>query len=109
MSFAAAETRANASVIGRLANATAQVVGGGTLAIIFDSAYTAGLAGQIGGTLPQMLASDADVAANDVAADVQLTVRKTDAAGKILSEIDYVVREVQPDGTGLSVITMERA
>lgn len=108
MSFAAVESRANASVIGRLANATAQVVGGGTFAVVFDAAFSAGMGGQISGTLPQILANDSDLAANDVAFEVQLTVRKTDPAGAIVSEVDYVVRDVQPDGTGLSIVTMER-
>jgi hypothetical protein len=103
MSFADAEIRAAASVMGRLANATAQVGDGGAFSVIFDKAYLSALDGQITAIQPKFQALDTDLAANAIASGLVLRV-VVPAAGV---DADFTVRDLQPDGTGLTDVLLE--
>lgn len=99
MSFDALESRANAAAIRRLANASAQIEGGEAIPIIFDSAFVSPFGGPVSASQPQFQALDSDLQKIDVSAGVRLVVRET----------DYIVRDVQPDGSGMSTVMMEKA
>ena len=69
-----------------------------TLQVIFDNGYTAALgAGLMESSQPQALARSADVA--DLAHGCAFGV----------SGVDYFVAGLQPDGTGMTTVILERA
>jgi hypothetical protein len=96
MSFAALETRANAAVMRRLANARARRVGDATdFAVIFDRRFVE-VAGDVGATYPVATAQDSDLtgfASNETQVEI--------------GAVTYTVRDIQPDGTGMSVLVLE--
>ena len=98
MSFEAAENRANASAIERIANARA-LIGAGDFPAIFDDDYSLAAAGPMGESdsspMVQMLTSDVP----DEVVGMSITVRAN----------EYRVTENRPDGAGMSVLLMERA
>lgn len=96
MSFATLEARANAAVLRRLSNARG-TFGGADFPIIFDRAYVE-LADGIGATRPV-----ASVASDLLAACVPHTTQIT-IGGKA-----YLVRDMQPDGTGMTLLILEAA
>jgi hypothetical protein len=98
MSFADAEARVAASALARVSNATANVAGG-SFPVIFDRDFLAALGGQINASGPMCSALSADVTANDVAFGTLVTI----------NDVDYTVRDVQPDGTGMTVLILELA
>lgn len=100
MSFAALEQRANAAVMRRLSNARAKPVGEFTdFPVIFDIASLQTPAG-VSAAQPLATALDSDVASFRINADgAQLEIK----------EVTYTVQDLQPDGTGFTVIVLEVA
>lgn len=109
MSFADAEARASASVIGRLGNATATIglpadVAGQTFDGIFDAAYQyIDLASGISADAPVITAQDSDLPAAMIDAltagdEVTLDIRGC----------SYSVVEHKPDGTGITVLRLRK-
>lgn len=99
--FAAAEARANAAVLRRLANATFDI-GGQQHPCIFDNGHAVALGGPFDGmgvstTQPRLTCATASLPADPVGATV------------VVGAASYVVAEHQPDGTGMSVLTLRRA
>lgn len=72
-------------------------VGGASFPVIFDRAYQAALGGQISATNPQAVARDSDLQALDVVAGTELSI----------DDVDYRVRDLQPDGTGTTALILE--
>ncbi|MEY2686555.1 MAG: hypothetical protein RL375_753 [Pseudomonadota bacterium] len=72
-------------------------VGAASFPVIFDSAYQAPLGGMIESTGPVCQAKSADV--STVVQGTAITV----------NAVAYKVREVQPDGTGVTTLFLERA
>lgn len=70
-----------------------------TFPVIFDNASSQAGIGLLGmaGTQPVALARSADVV--DVAVGCAITI----------NAVDYTVAELQPDGTGITTLTLERA
>lgn len=99
--FAAAEARANAAVLRRLANATFDI-GGQQQPCIFDNGYALGAAGPFAGmgiatTQPRLTCATASLPADPVGAAV------------VVGAVSYVVAEHHPDGTGISLLLLEVA
>lgn len=67
--------------------------------VIFDNASSQAGIGLLGmaGTQPQALARSADVA--DLSVGGSITI----------NEVDYTISEQQPDGSGMTTLTLERA
>lgn len=99
MSFADAETRAAASVMGRMANATASFNGGAAASVIFDEAYAMAAAGSLGlaSTSPAITIFTSDLPASPEGTPV------------VVRGVSYTVAEHRPDGAGLSVLLLEKA
>ena len=95
--FAARETRLNTAVFAHLAN-TSATVNGVAVTGIFDNGYSAGNVGGMGiaSTQPTLTLSTASVPANPVG----LTV--------VAASVTYTIAEHQPDGTGVSMLYLER-
>lgn len=95
--FAALETRVNNAVFNRLSNVVG-VLGGVTVSGIFDQAYDVagvGLSGMSSGT-PAFTLPTSAVPASPVGVVL------------VVNAVNYVVAEHQPDGSGLSVLLLER-
>lgn len=96
--FAALEARLNAAVFARLSN-TQAVVNGVTVGGIFDSASTLGDVGLMGmaSTQPQLT--------------VPTSALSSDPVGQtaVIGGVSYLVAAHEPDGTGVSVLRLERA
>jgi hypothetical protein len=75
---------------------------GEAVTVIFDRAQIQALNGEITATGPVALAVSADVA-DWVPHETQLTIAAT--AGT--PEADYILRDTQPDGTGLTLLILE--
>lgn len=71
---------------------------GAPITVIFDQAYIASLGGAVSATGPVAKACGADVAA--------FVPNSTTMA---IGGVTYTVRDIQPDGTGLSDIVLEAA
>jgi hypothetical protein len=69
---------------------------GGDITVIFDRAHIEAMGGDISGTQPVALAVSADVSS------YQPNVSTLTIAGVL-----YRVRDMQPDGTGLSLLVLE--
>jgi hypothetical protein len=97
MSFADLEQRSNAAVMRRLSNARAAMIGGsGDFPVIFDRAHIE--AQGVSASAPVVTALDSDITAQGVVSNVsQLAVRGH----------TYTVRDIQPDGTGMSLLILE--
>lgn len=94
--FAAIEQSINAEVLANLANATA-AFGGTVVPVIFDNGYAQGLGGMVETSQPScQLAS---------------TVAATLVQGSALTinAVAYQVKEVHPDGTGITTLVLELA
>lgn len=100
MSFEDAENRANASALGRVANARA-LIGATDFPVIFDNGVAAAAQGMIDAAQPSIiaLASDLGVAAKGDA--VTVTYRSVATS--------YLLRNPVPDGTGLIQAGLELA
>jgi 2-methylaconitate cis-trans-isomerase PrpF len=97
MSFAALETRVNASVMKVMANASATVDGVAGVAGIFKIEYVESNGGNgMSGLLPTFKTLSSNVPATPV--------------GKSLvnAGLNYVIAEPKPDGTGLTLLILER-
>lgn len=94
--FAALETRLNAAVFARLANASA-TLDGVAVSAIFDNGYALGSVGPMGmaSTQPSLTLPTASVPANPVG----LTV--------VVGGVSYLVACHEPDGTGISRLLLE--
>lgn len=69
---------------------------GGAITVIFDRAHIEAMGGDISGTRPIALAVSADVSSY---ASRQTTLS--------IDGISYLVIDIQPDGTGLSLLVLE--
>lgn len=96
--FAALEARVNNAVFAHLANTQAQINGGAPVAAIFDNGFALGSVGiGMAGTQPTLRLRTADVAADPVGQAV------------VVGAVSYTVAAHEPDGTGVSVLMLERA
>ena len=72
-------------------------VGGSSFPVIFDKAYASALGNMVESTGPVCQAKTADV--STVVQGTSITI----------ASVAYKVREVQPDGTGVTILFLERA
>lgn len=95
--FAARETRLNTAVFAHLAN-TSATLGGVAVTGIFDNGYSAGNVGGMGiaSAQPTLTLPTASVPANPVGVTA------------VVASASYTVAEHQPDGSGVSVLYLER-
>lgn len=91
--FAAAVTRLNSAVVGKLC-ANVVSVSGVEIDALFDKAYLGALSGLVESTGPQCIAKTSDVAA--VVQGSTITIDGT----------AYTVTGVQADGTGISTLQL---
>lgn len=91
--FAAMESRINAVALAALANATA-TIGGVAFDVVFRNSYGEAL-GFIGGGSPQIACASTDV--SGVAKNTAVSVNGA----------SYLVAEIDPDGTGITVLKLE--
>ena len=77
--------------------ATSATVGATSIPVIFDNGYQSALGGIVESTGPQCVAQSADV--SSVVQGTSITIGGT----------GYTVRGVQPDGTGVTTLQLERA
>ena len=98
MSFAALEARVNAAVMGRLWNARALPVGGEQdFPVVFDADQAVS---SIGITAQGPVASCADDDAQSIVSNETLLE---------IRGVQYLVRDVKPDGAGLTTLVLEIA
>lgn len=97
--FAAAQARANDAVLARLSNAQADF-GSGAVNCLFDNAYVRADVGPLGmdSTGPAIT----DVATSDVPASPR-------GKSVTVDGVAYKIAGHEPDGTGLSVVLLEKA
>jgi hypothetical protein len=93
--FAALETRLNAAVVAHLANAEADFGGGVVVAGEFSNGYAAALG--VAGTNPGFLGQSTDLAA------------VTRGSTVTISGTTYTVVAIEPDGTGMTRLDLEKA
>lgn len=91
--FAAIQSRINAVALASFANATA-VIGGVAIDVIFRNSYGEAL-GFIGGGNPQIACASTDV--SSIARGAAVSV----------DGVSYLVAEIDPDGTGITVLKLE--
>ena len=77
--------------------AVTATVGATSFPVIFDNGYQGALSGMVESTGPVCRAKSADV--STVVQGTSITI----------SAVAYKVREVQPDGTGVTVLFLERS
>lgn len=96
--FAALETRLNAAVFARLANASATLAGV-AVAAIFDNGYALGSVGALGmaSSAPTLTLATASVPADPV------------GLAAVVGGVSYLVAAHEPDGTGVSRLLLESA
>lgn len=101
--FAALEQRANTAVMASLSNATASIGGAAAIGCIFDNDYVLAEVGTSGmaATAPAITVPTSAVPATPIGVSVALT-----SAGGTST---WRIAEHHPDGTGLSVLLLERA
>lgn len=98
MSFADLEQRVNAAAMRRLSNARAQRVGDSEdFPVIFDRAFVEVALGA-GAYRPTASAQDSDIAGF-----------ASDETQLVINGSTYVVRDLQPDGTGWTLMILEAA
>lgn len=96
MSFAALEARVNASVFKHMANAQA-TVDGNPVDVIFDGAYVTSDVGMgMANARPAITLATSDVPATPNGKPV------------IVNGVTYAIAAHEPDGTGVSVLLLER-
>jgi hypothetical protein len=98
MTFADAEVRAAASVMGRLANASADF-GAGGVSVIFDNGAAAVMQGMADAAVPLIRLLDADLAGRTKGAAVTVTYNAV--------ATNYLLRNPMADGAGLSEVALE--
>lgn len=91
--FAAIEARINTAALAQLSNATA-TIGAVSFDVIFRNSYGEAL-GFIGGGSPQIACASARV--SGVAKNTAVSV----------DGVAYLVAEIDPDGTGITVLKLE--
>lgn len=96
MTFAALEARVNATALAKLANAVA-TLDGVSISGIFDNGTQSGLSNMMLGTNPTFTCASASASSS--------------SRGKtlVVDTVSYTVREVKRDGTGMSVLELEKA
>jgi hypothetical protein len=82
--------------------------GGAAFAVIFDREHIGALGGEISANQPVALARAAD-ASSLTANSSTLAIAGSDHHPVVVGTVTYNVRDVQPDGTGLSLIVLEKA
>jgi hypothetical protein len=98
MSFADLESRVNAACMRLLFNAEATpLVGGAPFSVIFDAAFVSPL-DPLASVAPAARVLDSDLAASDIAQGAVVSIR----------DVDYEVRELEPDGVGMTVLRLRR-
>lgn len=99
------EQRVNRAVMGRLVNATV-IIGSAEVAVISDSPYATASVGDFGmaASAPAITVAAADAAS--VKPGDLIKIAQPGAPG---TYVDWRVAELQPDGTGLIVLILERA
>jgi hypothetical protein len=98
VSFADLETRTNAAVMRRLSNARALRVGASEdFPVIFDRATLES---------PMGVTATAPVA---TALDTDLTGFASNSTQVVIGSTTFTVRDIQPDGTGMSLLVLEAA
>jgi hypothetical protein len=85
--------------MGRLTNAQGLLANSESIDLIFDRPFTAGANGLIDGSIPTCQAFDADVAANSITRGAPISI----------DGVPLKVRDMHPDGTGLTVLMLEEA
>lgn len=100
MSFAAAMSRANASVFRHLANARA-TFDGRSFDVLFRTPYSAGINGMMESSSPQAQALTSDLPG--------IVQGDTLHIGTALQGTTWRVGNVLPDGTGLTTLVLEAA
>lgn len=105
MSFADAETRAAASVMGRLANASAKFASGAgagvDIPVIFDNGAQSVLNGLADAAQPTLQLLDSDLGARTLGDRVDVTYK-----GAVTS---HALRNPLPDGAGMTIVALELA
>lgn len=98
MNFAALEARVNSATLRALSNVTASIGGADPVTAIFDEAYAVAEVGVgVASTAPALTLATASVPA------------EPDGAPVLVRGTAYTVVAHQPDGTGMSVLLLERA
>lgn len=91
--------------------AVSAIVGDQTMPVIFDRAHIEAMGGTISGTGPIALARSADVAALQLAEGGTLRVPSAGQASwgsqNFFGGGPFTVRDLQPDGTGLTLLILE--
>lgn len=102
--FAAAEARVNQAVFKRLANATAVLNGGEAVAVIFDNAYARGDVGGLGmdSTQPAISLLTPAVPSSPRGKTAVVT-------SPTLGTLNFKIATHEPDGTGVSLLFLEKA
>jgi hypothetical protein len=97
--FAAIEAALASDSMRMLANATATIEGGEPVLVIFDEEHAVASAGPLGlaTTSPAVSILSASVPANPV------------GKALVVRSVNYTVAEHHPDGTGMSVLLLEKA
>lgn len=106
--FAALQSRVNAAVLDRLADAVASIAGGSVVPVLFDQDYQAAGVGELGMAASRTVAQ---AAANAVPADaigLQILVDRV-GPGITSAAQTYVIDDVQPAGDGMVTIFLGRA
>lgn len=92
--FASLQQRLNRAVLGRLADAMAQVGAGEPFAVLFEQPYAAAFDGQFDAAAPECLGDSAQLAG--VQRGSAITINGT----------AYVVERAEPDGTGMTRLVL---
>jgi hypothetical protein len=99
VSFTDQEARLNSSAMQRLSNARGSWDGGVTdFPIIFDRAQVNVMGGEISGNVPVATVLDTDCAG-----------RAANAAVITIRSVNYNLRGLEPDSTGMTVLVLEAA
>lgn len=102
--FATALSKANAAVFARLSNATGKLDGVDVIGLFDDTFYQAEMGGAgMASSVPVLSLPDDDVPS----AVVGLTFVRYSADGAS-AQASYTVAAVEPDGTGLTRLVLER-
>lgn len=75
----------------------ATLPGGEVVQVIFDNAYEGALVGVMESSMPTALGATSDLQALDHGSELQI------------GELSWVVAGIQPDGTGMTRLMLERA
>ncbi len=106
--FAQHESRINATIIARLANALA-IINGAEVPGILRGPYQAALGGFAESTAPTFLCSTADVEPFFPYSSLPRVTGASQGTQISINGIAYSVTEIHPDGTGLTALILEKA